>query len=75
MSFEESGFSENLKSQLTSQELHSPTPIQAQGWPIALSGRNMVGVASTGSCKTLAYILPSIVHIKTQANLKKEMDP
>ena len=31
----------------------SPTPIQAQGWPIALSGLNMVGIAQTGSGKTL----------------------
>lgn len=31
-----------------------PTPIQAQGWPIALSGKDMVGIAQTGSGKTLA---------------------
>lgn len=31
-----------------------PTPIQAQGWPIAMSGLNMVGIARTGSGKTLA---------------------
>ncbi|XP_065572372.1 uncharacterized protein LOC136034841 [Artemia franciscana] len=75
MSFEEAGFPDNLKSQLTSQGLHSPTPIQAQGWPIALSGRNMVGIASTGSGKTLAYILPSIVHIKNSAKLQRGDGP
>lgn len=32
----------------------TPTIIQAQGWPIAMSGNNMVGVAQTGSGKTLA---------------------
>lgn len=31
-----------------------PTAIQAQGWPIAMSGLNMVGIAKTGSGKTLA---------------------
>lgn len=31
-----------------------PTPIQAQGWPLALSGKDMVGIAQTGSGKTLA---------------------
>lgn len=32
----------------------SPTAIQCQGWPIAMSGRDMVGIAQTGSGKTLA---------------------
>ena len=30
-----------------------PTPIQAQGWPMALSGRDFVGIAQTGSGKTI----------------------
>jgi superfamily II DNA/RNA helicase len=33
-----------------------PTAIQAQGWPIALSGNNLVGIASTGSGKTLSVL-------------------
>jgi superfamily II DNA/RNA helicase len=32
----------------------APTAIQCQGWPIALSGCNMVGIAQTGSGKTLS---------------------
>jgi hypothetical protein len=43
-----------------------PTPIQAQGWPMALSGRDVVGIAATGSGKTLAFLLPAIVHINAQ---------
>lgn len=39
------------------QGFSQPTPIQAQGWPIALSGRDMVGIAQTGSGKTLAVSL------------------
>ena len=39
-------------------------PIQAQGWPIALSGHDLVAIGQTGSGKTLGYILPAIVHIK-----------
>jgi superfamily II DNA/RNA helicase len=32
----------------------SPTAIQCQGWPIAMSGHDLVGIAQTGSGKTLA---------------------
>ena len=31
-----------------------PTPIQAQGWPMAMSGRDVVGIAQTGSGKTIS---------------------
>lgn len=46
-----------------------PTPIQAQGWPMALKGRDLVGIAETGSGKTLAYLLPSLVHVNAQPRL------
>lgn len=36
------------------QQYQQPTAIQAQSWPIALSGRNLVGIAQTGSGKTLS---------------------
>lgn len=36
----------------------SPTPIQEQSFPVILSGSNMVGIAQTGTGKTLAYLLP-----------------
>lgn len=46
-----------------------PTAIQAQGWPMALKGRDMVGIAETGSGKTLAYLLPALVHVNAQPRL------
>ena len=39
---------------LQQQKWTQPTPIQAQGWPIALSGNDVVGIAQTGSGKTLS---------------------
>lgn len=48
---------------LHAQGYTKPTPIQAQSWPIALSGLDMVGVAQTGSGKTCAFLLPALVRI------------
>lgn len=49
---------------LMDQNFTEPTPIQCQGFPLALSGRDMVGIAQTGSGKTLAVcILPFYLFI------------
>lgn len=52
--FEESNFPEYVMDEIRKQGFAEPTAIQAQGWPIALSGRDLVGIAQTGSGKTLA---------------------
>ena len=51
--FEESGYPRHVVDALYGQGFKEPTPIQAQGWPMALSGRDFVGIAQTGSGKTL----------------------
>ncbi|KAK1614160.1 hypothetical protein QYE76_019677 [Lolium multiflorum] len=38
-----------------------PTPIQVQGLPVVLSGRDMIGIAFTGSGKTLVFVLPLVM--------------
>ncbi|KAK7502000.1 hypothetical protein BaRGS_00006752 [Batillaria attramentaria] len=53
----------------------TPTPIQSVGWPIALSGRDCVNIAQTGSGKTLGYILPAIVHINHQPPIQRGDGP
>jgi ATP-dependent RNA helicase DDX41 len=45
---------------LAQQGIVNPTPIQRQGLPVALSGRDMIGIAYTGSGKTLVFSLPAI---------------
>ncbi|KAJ1531472.1 hypothetical protein ONE63_000147 [Megalurothrips usitatus] len=70
MKFGEINFPDYVESRILQEGFKEPTAIQAQGWPIALSGRNMVGVAQTGSGKTLAFTLPAIVHINAQERLK-----
>merc|ERR1712195_6232 len=62
---------------LSAAHLHStrnfekPSPIQAQCWPIILSGRDVVGIAETGSGKSLAFLLPALVHIQAQAPIQQ----
>lgn len=47
-------FSAYVMDVINKQNWTEPTPIQAQGWPLALSGQDMVGIAQTGSGKTLS---------------------
>jgi len=46
---------------LKAKGIERPTPIQVQGLPVALSGRDMIGIAFTGSGKTLVFSLPMIM--------------
>lgn len=68
--FEEGSFPEYILTQVLALGFKAPTAIQSQGWPVALSGRDMVGLAETGSGKTMAFLLPAIVHINAQAYLR-----
>ncbi|KAK9891977.1 hypothetical protein WA026_017460 [Henosepilachna vigintioctopunctata] len=73
--FEEGSFPDYLMSLIIKQGFAEPTPIQAQGWPVALSGRDLVGIAQTGSGKTLAYMLPATVHINNQQRSQRGEGP
>ncbi|XP_036385316.1 probable ATP-dependent RNA helicase DDX5 isoform X1 [Megalops cyprinoides] len=70
LKFHEASFPTYVMDVITKQNFSEPTPIQAQGWPLALSGKDMVGIAQTGSGKTLSYLLPAIVHINHQPFLE-----
>lgn len=75
MEFAEGGFPDYAMREISKQGFERPTAIQAQGWPIAMSGRNIVGIAQTGSGKTLAYTMPAIVHINNQPRLQRGDGP
>ena len=62
-SFEEVGFPEYLMTTIRAQGFSEPTPIQCQAWPMALTGRDVVAIAQTGSGKTISFALPAMLHI------------
>ncbi|KAK9984325.1 hypothetical protein SO802_033850 [Lithocarpus litseifolius] len=70
--FEDSGFSVQLMNAIKKQGYEKPTSIQCQALPIVLSGRDVIGIAKTGSGKTAAFVLPMIVHIMDQPEIEKE---
>ncbi|XP_042872807.1 probable ATP-dependent RNA helicase DDX17 isoform X1 [Penaeus indicus] len=73
--FTDYNFPDYVMAEIRRQGYEAPTPIQAQGWPISLQGRDFVGIAQTGSGKTLGYILPAIVHINHQPYLERGDGP
>ncbi|KAF7818129.1 DEAD-box ATP-dependent RNA helicase 24 [Senna tora] len=73
--FEDCGFSPQLMNAIKKQAYEKPTSIQCQALPVVLSGRDIIGIAKTGSGKTAAFVLPMIVHIMDQPELQKEEGP
>jgi ATP-dependent RNA helicase DDX41 len=60
-SFEEMRLPRPIRDALAAKGIKAPTPIQAQGIPVALSGRDMIGIAFTGSGKTMTFCIPLIM--------------
>jgi ATP-dependent RNA helicase RhlE len=60
MSFESLGLSQPLLQALALKEYTEATPIQTQAIPTVLTGRDLLGIAQTGTGKTAAFMLPSI---------------
>ncbi len=60
MSFEQLGLSQPVLQALALKEYTTPSPIQEQAIPQLLQGRDLLGIAQTGTGKTAAFMLPSI---------------
>jgi ATP-dependent RNA helicase RhlE len=60
-SFQDFGLADPISRALKEENYVTPTPIQAQTVPLALTGRDVVGIAQTGTGKTAAFALP-ILH-------------
>ena len=60
------GLTQPILDAIAALAFEKPTPIQMQALPIIMSGRDVIGVAKTGSGKTMAFVLPMLRHIKDQ---------
>jgi ATP-dependent RNA helicase RhlE len=60
MRFTDFQLKDPLMRAIREQGFHTPTPVQQQAIPAALSGQDVVGTAQTGTGKTVAYLLPSL---------------
>ena len=63
-SFEELGIIEQLCEACGNMGFKAPTPIQTEAIPLALQGRDLIGLAETGSGKTAAFALPILQGVK-----------
>src|SRR5246127_5995088 len=60
MTFQTLGLSRGVLDALASKNYSNPTPIQRDAIPLVLQGRDLLGIAQTGTGKTAAFMLPSI---------------
>ncbi|MGB0916490.1 MAG: DEAD/DEAH box helicase [Flavobacteriales bacterium] len=70
-SFDEINLNKHLRIGIDELGFEQPTPIQQQAYPIIMSGKNVVGIAQTGTGKTLAYMLPILQNWK----FTKQLNP
>lgn len=67
MTFKELGLVEPILRALQDQGYENPTPIQAQSIPVLLKGKDLLGVAQTGTGKTAAFSIPILQHLYNSA--------
>ena len=65
-SFNDFGLAEPILRALAEEKYLTPTPIQAQTIPLAAQGRDVIGIAQTGTGKTAAFALPILNHLHSK---------
>jgi superfamily II DNA/RNA helicase len=63
--FRDFGLAEPIVRAIAGEGYTSPTPIQAQAIPVVMQGRDLVGIAQTGTGKTAGFALPILHHLAT----------
>ncbi|KFQ39262.1 putative ATP-dependent RNA helicase DDX46, partial [Mesitornis unicolor] len=69
------GISMKILAALKKHGYEKPTPIQTQAIPAIMNGRDLIGIAKTGSGKTIAFLLPMFRHIMDQRALEEGEGP
>ncbi|XP_018770926.1 probable ATP-dependent RNA helicase DDX46 [Serinus canaria] len=69
------GISMKILTALKKHGYEKPTPIQTQAIPAIMNGRDLIGIAKTGSGKTIAFLLPMFRHIMDQRALEEGEGP
>jgi superfamily II DNA/RNA helicase len=64
VTFKSLGLSQERLAAIEAQGWTHPTPIQQKGIPPAMEGRDVVGVAQTGTGKTGAFMIPSLEKVE-----------
>lgn len=70
MSFADLGLSIALLREIKNQGFTAPYPIQSQAIPQILNGKDVLGIAKTGSGKTASYVLPCLMKAKSKSELQ-----
>lgn len=73
--FEDMNLHEDIIQDIRYHDYEKPTPIQTQGIPVALSGRDILGCAQTGSGKTASFAIPMIQHCLNQPAIRRGDGP
>jgi superfamily II DNA/RNA helicase len=63
--FAELGLSAKVQAAIEAAGYTEPTPIQAQAIPVAMTGRDVLGIAQTGTGKTAGFVLPMLARLET----------
>ena len=69
-SFDELKINRQLLNAIDDLGFEKPTPIQEEAFPVLMSGTNTIGIAQTGTGKTLAYMLPILQQLKFSKDYK-----
>jgi superfamily II DNA/RNA helicase len=64
-SFAELGLSAKVQAAVQAAGYTEPTPIQVQAIPVAVTGRDLLGIAQTGTGKTAGFVLPMLARLET----------